>query len=164
MESVGRDFAQRLMTSYSYRINNPRYLVNMDETAVHMNCSPNRTIHEKGEKTVSIMIGGASSARFTLPVSVGIDGAYLPLFVIFKGKPEVTVEKQLPGTVPDGIVACVQRKAWMDDRTMRIWYDRVCKQHISNCQRQSGLLLDDFVCHKSQYLKDKMKVTIRSCI
>ncbi len=109
---------------------------------------------------MSIMIGGASSAPFTLAVSVSMDGTKLPLFVIFEGKPGGTVEKQLPDTVPDCIVACVQRKALMDDLTMRIWYDRVYKPHISNCQGQSGLLLDDFFCHKSQDLKNKME----SCI
>ncbi len=101
-------------------------------------------IHKKGEKTVSIMIGGASSARFMFAVSVAMDRTKLPLFVILKGKPGGTVENQLSDTVPDGIVACVQRRAWMDDRTMRIWYDRVYKPHISNCLGQSGLLLDDF--------------------
>ncbi len=31
------------------------------------------------------------------------------------------------------------------------------KPHIRHCQGQSGLLLDDFVCHKSQDLKDKLE-------
>ena len=79
------------------------------------------------------------------------------LIVTFKVKPERKVEKQLPDTVPDGVVACVQRKAWMDDRTIRIWYAQVYEPHISNCQGQSGLLLDDFIWHKSEYLKDKME-------
>ncbi len=125
MESAGRDFAQRLMNSFIYHINDPSYRVKMDEKAVYMNCSPNRTIHKTEKKTVLIMIGGASSARFTLSVSVAMDGTKLPLFVIFKGKLGGTVEKKLPNTVPVGIVACVRKEAWMDGHTMRICYDRV---------------------------------------
>ncbi len=88
MESVCQDFAQRLMTSYSYRIDDPRYLVNMDETAVYMNCSPNHTIHKNGEKAVSIMIGSASFARFTLAVSVAMDGPSCPCLLFSKGNLE----------------------------------------------------------------------------
>ena len=48
------------MTSYHNLIGNPKYLLNMDETAVYLNCAPNRTAHPKGEKTISIMVGGSS--------------------------------------------------------------------------------------------------------
>ena len=137
------------MTTYRQRINNPKYLVNMDETAVYLNISSNRTVHPKGEKTVSIHIGGASSMRFTLAVSIAMDGTKLPLFVIFKGMPGGSVEKSLPSILPDGVIGCVQKKGWMDNRTMAIWYSNVYKPHIADCTGQSALLLDDFVCHKS---------------
>ncbi len=61
------------MMSYSNLVNDPHYFVNMDETAVYMNCSPNRMIHRKGTKTVSVMTGGAKSTRFTLAVAVVMD-------------------------------------------------------------------------------------------
>ena len=117
MQPIRQQFCRRLMTSYKHRINDPYFLVNMDETAVYLNCSPNRTVHMKGEKTVSVMIGGASSMRFTLAVTVAMDGTKLPLFVIFKGTPGGKVEKQLPDKLPTGIFACVQKKAgWITER------------------------------------------------
>ncbi len=110
----------------------------------------------KGEKPVSVMIVGTTSMKFTLAISVAIDGTKPPLFTIFKATPGGSVEKQLPHILPDIIVGCVQAKGRMDDRTKFVWYERVYKPYISSCQRESGLLLDDFVCHKSQELKDKL--------
>ena len=122
-----------------------------------LDCAPNRSVHVKGEKTVSVMIGSASSMRFTLAVSVAMDSSKLPFFVIFKGKPGGTIEKQLPQIISAGIVRCVQAKGWMDDRTTSIWYERVYKPHISTCDGESGLLLDDFICQESQVLKNKLE-------
>ena len=149
MQSVKQGFCRRLMTSYNNTIANPRFFVNMDETAVYSNCSPNRTVHPKGEKTVSIMIGGTSSTRFTLAVSVATDGSKLPLFAIFKGVPSGRIDKSLADVLPSGLSGCVQRKGWMDNRTMAMWYDSVFKPYIAGNNGRSGLLLDHFKCHRS---------------
>ncbi len=45
----------------------------------------------------------------------------------------------------------------MGDKTKRIWYDEVYKPYIAAKDGGSGLLLDEFVWHKSQELKDKME-------
>ena len=58
---------------------------------------------------------------FTLAVTVEMDGTKISLLVIFKGKLGGSVDKQLPEIVPRGIIGCVQKKAWMDNRTMQIW-------------------------------------------
>ena len=129
------------MISYCNLIGNPKYSLNMDETAVYLNCSPNRTVYPKGEKTVSIMFGRSSSTRFTLAVTIVMDGSKLPLFVIFKGTPGGNIERSLNSTLPDGIFGCVQPKAWMDNRTMTIWYNSVVKPYISGYNGTTGLLL-----------------------
>ena len=110
MQSVKRAYCQRVMTTYSNRIKDPKLFVNMDETAVYLNCSPKRTIHHRGERTVAIRIGGTSSMRFTLAVTVAMDGTKLPLFVIFKGKPGGNIEKNLQEILPEGVIGCVQKK------------------------------------------------------
>ncbi len=94
---------------------------------------------------MSVLIGSASSMRFTLAVSVAMDGSNLPLFFMFKGKPGGSVEKQLPYTIPQDIIGGLQAKGWMDDRTMSIWYERVNKPYISTCNGESELILDDFI-------------------
>ena len=137
------------MTSYKHRINDPHFLHNMDGTTVYPNCSPNRTVHMKGEKAVSVIMSGASSMRFTLAVTVAMDGMKLPLCVVFKGTPGRKVEKQLPDIIPAGILGCVQKKGWMDNRTMRIWNEQAYRPYIASNSNKLGLLLDDFVCQKS---------------
>ena len=156
MQSVRQQYCRHVMTSYANNINNPHYLINMDETAIYLNCSPKRTVHSKGEKTVPIMLGGTSGMRFTLAVSVAMDGTKLPLFAIFKGTPGGSIDRQLPSILPGGIIGCVQSKAWMDDRTMAIWYNKVYKPYIAGYTGNSGLILDDFICHKSDNMKQKM--------
>ena len=86
MQTVKRSYCQQLMASYHQRIDNTKYQINMDETCVHLNCTPNRTVHTTGEKTVAVMIGNSTPERITVAVSVALDGSKLPLFVIFKGK------------------------------------------------------------------------------
>ena len=69
---------------------------------------------------MTVNIGSASSKRFTLAVTVAMDGTKLPLFVILKGTLGGSVEKQLPKILPEGIAGCVRKKARMDYKTMHI--------------------------------------------
>ena len=39
------------MTTFRNRISDPKYLVNMYQTAVHLNCSTTGTVHLTREKT-----------------------------------------------------------------------------------------------------------------
>ena len=100
-----------MIKSYNYLIDDPHYPINMNETAVCLNCSRNRTIHARGAKTVSVMIGGAKYIRPTLAVPVAMDGTKLSVNVIFKGTPVGYVERQLPQIITDGIVCCMHQKA-----------------------------------------------------
>ena len=46
------DYCSRLMRTYQYSISIPRYLVNMDQTAIYLNCSPNCTVDRKEKRTI----------------------------------------------------------------------------------------------------------------
>ena len=75
--------------------------MNMDQTAVYLNCSLNRTVDTKVKRTISIRVDRASSLCFTLCASIAMDGTKLPLFVILKGKTNGNIEKQLPSIFPN---------------------------------------------------------------
>ena len=105
-------------------------------------------MHPKGAKTISINPG--ASSRLTPAVSVAMDQTKLPLVVILQEAPEGFVEKAQSCIYTPGIVASVQQKARIDARTMQIWYEKVLKAHISDCSNRVGVLLDDFICHKSE--------------
>ena len=81
--------------SFKSRTDDPRFFINMDETAVYLNCAPNRTVHLRSEKTVSIMVGGGCCARFTQALSMAMDGSKLYLFVTLKGVPGGRIEISL---------------------------------------------------------------------
>ena len=42
MQTVKRSYCQQLMTSYHQKVDNPKYLINIDETCVHLNRTPNK--------------------------------------------------------------------------------------------------------------------------
>ena len=156
-QSVKVDYCRRLMTSYNSHILDPRYLLKMDETALYLSYSPNPTVHPKGQNTVSIMVGGSSSMRFTLAVTVAMDGTKLPLFVTLKSVPNGRVDKSLPDTIPNDVISYVQRKSWMYNRRMYIWYDYAYKTYVTGSNSHSGLLLDDFKFHSSHELLQAME-------
>ena len=69
MQSLKEDISQLVMTSFRNRIKDRKLLVNMDETAVNINCHSTRTVQKKGDRTGSIRIGETQSMHFTLAVS-----------------------------------------------------------------------------------------------
>lgn len=86
-------------------------------------------------------------------MTVAIDGTNLPLCFAFKGVLGGSVENQILDIVPEGIVPCVQKKAWADDKVLHIWYDKVYMPYIGAGESTSSLFLDDFINHKSDSLK-----------
>ena len=44
----------------------------------------------------------------------------------------------------------------MDDRTIEIYCNKIYKPYFAGYTSNGGLLLDDFICHKSDTLKHKM--------
>ena len=155
-QSISQDHCSRLMRTYQYCINNPRYLINMNQKAVNLNFSPNLTVDTKGKHPVSIRVGGASSMRFKLCVSIAMDGTKLPLFVILKGKPIGNIEKQLSSILPAGMLGCTQSKAWFDERGMLKWYDSVWKPHTTVYEVESGLLLHNYKVHTMESLMERV--------
>ena len=136
------------MMVYFNNINNARYFVNMDETNVYFNCKPERTVSVKGRKTISIRIGCSTSLRVTLYVTIAMDGTKLPLFLIFKGAPGGHIERLLDQILPNGMHGCAQKKAWMDERGMHLWFEKIWQPYVQHNDGKSFLLLDDFKCHK----------------
>ena len=111
MEQVRKDKSKAVMTTYLNEIRNPMLFVNMDETNIEFNCKPTQTVHRRGEKTISIRIGGSTSLRATLCVSIAMDGTKLPLFIIFKGQSGGRIARDLHNILPAGVHGCVQKKS-----------------------------------------------------
>ena len=86
---------------------------NMDETPVYFNLVSGKTIDRVCVKSCVIRSTGAEKRHITVVLTVPADGSMLPPMVIFKGK------RRLKLTAPEGVLVCVQTKAWMDEDLMK---------------------------------------------
>jgi len=140
-EKMRDEFAKDVMSQIHLRKTPPKYFINMDETAVYFNPRVHYTIDEMGAETVCVRQGKRATSRLTACVSVAHDGTKLPLFLIFKGAENGPIAKSLPDILPDGVFGCTQRKGWMDNRVMGIWYETVYRPYVENAPH-AMLLLD----------------------
>lgn len=62
--------------------------VNMDEPALFFEARVRSTKHHTGARSISIRASGSSNGRMSACVSIACDGTKLPLFLLFKGKPD----------------------------------------------------------------------------
>jgi hypothetical protein len=61
-------------------------IVNMDETPMYFDMTTNKTVNQKGAKTVSVRSTGADKRRLTVVLAASGDGQMLSPMIIFKGK------------------------------------------------------------------------------
>ena len=73
----------------------PYYLINSEESAIHTNSPQKRTPHMKIKRIVLFMVCVACSTRLTLIVAVPMDGTKLLLFQILKRLQGLCSSKQL---------------------------------------------------------------------
>ena len=124
-------------------------MVNMDQTAIYFESVPPTTVAKRGSNSVSIRKCNDTNQRATLCISVASCGHKLPLFIIFKAKPDKTIEKQIENILPDGMFGCCQENAWMDERCMNLWFEKIWLPYVQN-KSATVLILDDFKCHKQE--------------
>ena len=85
-----------------------------------------------------------------------MDATNLPLLVISQGTPGDRIEQLLPEFILECLISCIQRKGWMNFRTMEIWYDYHHKSCIARHDGDSELIFDDFKCHRSSEFMEEM--------
>jgi len=61
-------------------------ILNMDETPFYFDMMVDRTIDEKGAKSIEICHTGNEKARFTVVITITASGIMLPAYIIWKGK------------------------------------------------------------------------------
>ena len=76
-------FVINLRKEYNYPLH---VIANMDETPLTFDMPPNRTINDKGEKTITIRTTGNEKNRITVVLACAGDGSKLRPMVIFKRK------------------------------------------------------------------------------
>lgn len=82
-----------------------------------------------------------------------------PLFV-YKGKPGGRIEKREFSTFENGAFYTVQEKAWMDEKIMLKWVDKVLKPYVDTIG--TGIIcpilfLDSYRCHMMASVVNKIQ-------
>ena len=105
---------------------------NIYETPVFFDMVPERSLTQKGQKSVTIRTSGSEKRHVTVVLTVAADGFILPPMIIFWGKTSQTIKDI---EAPECFVIVTQEKAWMDESLMFIWFDQVWKSYAEKNKR-----------------------------
>ena len=134
----------------------PDNIVNIDETNFYFDSPSPKTIAKKGAKTVSLLKNG-TSGRCTVLLAVTLSGIKLPAFVIFKGTPGATVEKEFDKLdYPKDTFFAVQKKAWNDTEVMLQWIEKVWKPFFAKSNEKKMLIMDTVGVHEVEKCMEKI--------
>ena len=132
----------------------------MDETPLFLDSVPKKVVDQRGKKTIHVRTTGSEKNRITVTLCCSASGTILTPFVVFKGK---TMRPLKNVTIPDGVVATTQEKAWMDELRMLEWIRKVWAPYVSG--KPALLSLDTFSAHltcnvKAEFEKCHTKLLI----
>ena len=99
------------------------YVVTIVETNISFNMKCVLTLDEKGDKTVSLKTE-RTSMRSTVLLGVTMNREKLSTLVVFKGKPDGKIARNL-GEMTTSMRYVCQDKAWVDHRVFKNWIDQV---------------------------------------
>lgn len=134
-------------TKHGYALSN---IGNMDETPMNFDMIGNKTVHQKGEKTILIKTGQEKSS-FTVVLAYTADGNKLKPMIIFKRK---TMPKL---KFPAGCFVHVREKGWMDEEGVKLWLDNVWSRRPGGLlQKRSLLVWDIFRAHLTPTTKERL--------
>ena len=82
-------------------------------------------------------------------MTVSASGLVLTPFLVFKGAPNGRIEKSEFTTFPPGMIYTCQSNAWMDERVMNMWIEKVLKPYVQKVPMGVApvLMLDSYRCH-----------------
>ena len=104
------------------------FICNMNETPLFLDSVPRKVVDKKGKKTIHVRTTGSEKNKITVTLCCSAAGTILSPFVVFKG---MTMRPLKDVTIPDGVVATTQKKAWMDEARMIQWIRKVWVPYIS---------------------------------
>lgn len=103
----------------------PCDVINMDQTPIPYSFHSNKTLENKGARTIHVRASTTDTKRVTLAVTIEASGRMLPPLLVFKGAANGRIAKSELPTYPDSGHYLCQPKAWMDEQAMIKWIDLV---------------------------------------
>ena len=130
----------------------------MDETPVFFDMVQEKSLVQKGQKSVTIRTSASEKRHVTVALTVAVDVFILPPMIIFRDKTNQTIKDV---EAPEGFDIVTPEKGWMDESLMFIWFDQVWKLYAEKKQKEldfnrSLMVYDTFKAHTA----DEMKVAL----
>ena len=82
-------------------------------------------------------------------MTVTVSGQVLTPLVVFKGKPEGRIAQREFSTYPNQMIYACQENAWMDEKVMLMWVNKILKPYVMTAPDGIVpiLFLDSYQCH-----------------
>ena len=134
----------------------------MDETPVFFDMMPEKSMVQKGQKSVTTGTSGSEKRHVTVVLTVAADG----FIIIFRGKTNQTI-KDIEAF--EGFVIVTQEKTWIDESLMFIWFDQVWKSYAEKKQKElhfsrSLMVYDAFKAHTTDEIKAVLSINSTNLI
>ena len=138
----------------------------MDETPVFFDMVQEKSLVQKGQKSVTIRTSASEKRHVTVALTVAVDVFILPPMIIFRDKTNQTIKDV---EAPEGFVIVTQEKAWMDESLMFIWFDQVWKSYAEKKQKEldfnrSLMVYDAFKAHATDEMKAVLSINSSNLI
>ena len=85
VRELATQFMSHIHPLLSLQCHDPKWILNMDQTAVFFSMMPRTTINEKGARTIMMRDTKNGDTRVTVAVSITADGQVLAPFLVMKG-------------------------------------------------------------------------------
>lgn len=145
-----REFVSRKSQEFNFDAD---HVLNMDEVPLTFDIPMNRTVDNKGNKTVTIRTTGHEKTHFTVVLACAASGYKLPPMIIFKRK---TQPKE---KFPRSIVIECNAKGWMNCEVMASWITKCYQRRPDGFfhTKKAVLVLDSMRAHIAPDVKDAIK-------
>ena len=148
-ESEARDFIMVTCPKVSDPCHHQDYVLNMDQTPIQFSFNQKSTLELIRQRTVHVHKSTSDTKRATCALTITASGKMLDPVMVFKGKPNGRIVTCEFPEFPDGILYTCQDNAWMDEKVMLQWVEKILKPYVDDAPDGVVplLFLDLYHCH-----------------
>ena len=148
-ESEARDFIMVTHPKVSDPCCHQDCVLNMDQTPIPFTFNQKSTLELIGRRTMHVRKSTSDTKQATCALTIMASGKMWDPLMVFKGKPNGRIVTREFPEFPDGILYTCQDNAWMDEKVMLQWVEKILKPYVDDAP--DGvipiLFLDSNRCH-----------------
>ena len=149
MESEASDFNMVTRPKVSDPCRHQDYVLNMDQTPIPFPFNQKSTLELIGRRTVHVHKSTSDTKQATCALTITASGKMLDPLMVFKAKPNGRIVTHEFPEFPDGILYTCQDNAWMGEKVMLQWVEKILKPYVDDALDGVVplLFLDSYHCH-----------------